>query len=128
MRHGMRQGDLAEAMGYEQTYISALEIGSKGPPTDEFIERAIKALQLDDAEQADLRSAAAASERRINLRNDMPESLFWMVSELRDHLDTLHPAQVTLIREIIGMRARLAEAPPVELHRLRKRPRSEATM
>lgn len=128
MRHGMRQGDLAEAMGYEQTYISALEIGSKGPPTDEFIERAIKALQLSDAEQADLRSAAAASERRINLRNDMPEALFWMVSELRDHLDTLHPAQVTLIREIIGMRARLAEAPPVELHRLRKRPRSEATM
>lgn len=54
MRHGMRQGDLAEAMGYEQTYISALEIGSKGPPTDEFIERAIKALQLGDAEQADL--------------------------------------------------------------------------
>ena len=52
MRHGMRQGDLAEAMGYEQTYISALEIGSKGPPTDEFIERAIKALQLGDAEQA----------------------------------------------------------------------------
>ncbi len=128
MRHGMRQGDLAEAMGYEQTYISALEIGAKGPPTDEFIARAIKALQLSDAEQAELRSAAAASERRINLRNDMPESLFWMVSELRDHLDTLHPAQVTLIREIIGMRARLAEAPPVELHRLRKRPRSEATM
>jgi len=128
MRHGMRQGDLAEAMGYEQTYISALEIGSKGPPTDEFIERAITALQLGDAEQADLRSAAAASERRINLRNDMPEALFWMVSELRDHLETLHPAQVTLIREIIGMRARLAEAPPAELHRLRKRPRSEATM
>lgn len=128
MRHGMRQGDLADAMGYEQTYISALEIGAKGPPTDEFIERAIKALQLGDAEQADLRSAAAASERRINLRNDMPESLFWMVSELRDHLDTLHPAQVALIREIIGMRARLAEAPPAELHRLRKRPRSEATM
>lgn len=128
MRHGMRQGDLADAMGYEQTYISALEIGTKGPPTAEFIERAISALRLCPAEQAELRTAAAASERQIKLRNDMPEALFWMVSELRDHLETLHPAQVTLIREIIGMRARLAESPPAELHRIRKRPRSEATM
>ena len=32
-RHGLRQIDLAELLGYEQTYLSALEVGAKGPPT-----------------------------------------------------------------------------------------------
>lgn len=39
MRHGVRQVELAERIGYEQSYISALEAGAKGPPTPEFIDR-----------------------------------------------------------------------------------------
>lgn len=128
MRHGIRQAELAEAMGYEQTYISAIEVGTKGPPTAEFVSRLIQVLSLSSAEQQEIKDAAQASERRFNLNNDLPEGVFWMVKELRDHIETLHPSQVTLIREIIGMRERLAEAPPIEMRRLRKRTKTEATM
>lgn len=128
MRHGIRQAELAEAMGYEQTYISAIEVGTKGPPTSEFVGRLIQVLSLSSAEQQEIKDAAQASERRFNLSNDLPEGVFWMVKELRDHIETLHPSQVTLIREIIGMRERLAEAPPIEMRRLRKRTKTEATM
>lgn len=38
LRHQIRQAELAELLGYEQSYISALEIGAKGPPTEEFVE------------------------------------------------------------------------------------------
>ena len=38
LRHQIRQSELAELLGYEQSYISALEIGAKGPPTEEFVE------------------------------------------------------------------------------------------
>jgi transcriptional regulator with XRE-family HTH domain len=46
MRHGIRQAELAEALGYEQSYISALEVGLKGPPTEVFVERLIQVLQI----------------------------------------------------------------------------------
>jgi len=41
MRLEIRQAELAELVGYEQSYISALEVGLKGPPTQEFITRLI---------------------------------------------------------------------------------------
>ncbi|WP_408733133.1 helix-turn-helix domain-containing protein [Burkholderia cenocepacia] len=31
--------DLAEAMGFEQSYVSALELGIKGPPSRDFVDR-----------------------------------------------------------------------------------------
>ena len=46
VRHGLRQVELAKLVGYEQSYISALEVGLKGPPTDEFVERLTAAIPL----------------------------------------------------------------------------------
>ena len=39
LQHQIRQSELAELLGYEQSYISALEVGIKGPPTDEFVRK-----------------------------------------------------------------------------------------
>ena len=43
-RLGMRQGEFSVLVGYDQSYLSALDTGLKGPPTQEFVERLIKAL------------------------------------------------------------------------------------
>lgn len=51
MQRGIRQTELSDLIGYEQTYISALEIGKKGPPTPEFVERLITALDLKGEER-----------------------------------------------------------------------------
>ncbi|UGA40203.1 helix-turn-helix domain-containing protein [Chromobacterium haemolyticum] len=57
MRYGIRQGDLAELIGYEQSYVSSLEVGIKGPPQPEFITKLIKALDLPPEDQARLSAA-----------------------------------------------------------------------
>lgn len=44
LRHGIRQNELAELIGYDQTYISALEVGLKGPPTPEFVDKVVATL------------------------------------------------------------------------------------
>lgn len=36
VRSGMRQHELAKQLGYEQAYVSALELGNK-PPSEEFL-------------------------------------------------------------------------------------------
>jgi transcriptional regulator with XRE-family HTH domain len=128
LQRGIRQGDLAELINYEQTYISSLEVGIKGPPTEEFVGRLIKALSLTQVEQAELLAAAQASERKLVLDNNMPETMFWLVNELRNNLATLHPSQIHMIREIISMRERLAEPPKAELVRIRRRSSKEENM
>ena len=62
MRHGIRQTELAELIGYEQTYISALEVGKKGPSTPEFVERLISALMLS-AERTGLCQTGVLAEK-----------------------------------------------------------------
>lgn len=128
MHRGIRQGDLAEMIGYEQTYISALEVGTKGPPTHEFVDRLVNALSLAPVEEEEVRGAAEASDRKIVLQAEMPESVFWMMKKLRDNIETLHPAQIAMINDVIDMRACLAEAPPREARRMRKQTRAEVTM
>jgi transcriptional regulator with XRE-family HTH domain len=45
---GLKQKDLALRLGYEPSYLSALERSEKGPPRDDFIRRLIRGLALDE--------------------------------------------------------------------------------
>jgi transcriptional regulator with XRE-family HTH domain len=128
VRHGLRQADLAERIGYEQSYISALEVGLKGPPTDAFVERMATAMSLSDTEQDELRAAAQASQRKLVIDPDAPPDIFWLLNDLRGEVQSLSPAQVRMIREVIALRSALHERrEPV--HRLkRKRKEEEAPM
>ncbi|PYE26357.1 helix-turn-helix protein [Paraburkholderia silvatlantica] len=46
LRCNLRQSDLAERLGYEQSYLSSLEVGRKGRPTREFVLKLVEALNL----------------------------------------------------------------------------------
>jgi predicted transcriptional regulator len=48
MRSNLRQSDLAEKLGYEQSYLSSLEVGRKGRPTREFVVKLVETLSLSD--------------------------------------------------------------------------------
>src|SRR5438093_1356584 len=87
----IRQADLARLLGYEQSYVSALELGIKGPPTQEFIDRVEHALQLSENEQEELRNAARASQRKLVIEPDSPLEVYWLMDRLRQELDNLHP-------------------------------------
>lgn len=104
MRHNVRQVELAELLGYEQSYISALEVGLKGPPTQEFIERLKAALPLSSAEQQELLAAVEASQRKLVLDSDTPQDVYWLLKELRDAVQQLSPVHVRMIRDVLSLR------------------------
>lgn len=127
LRHGLRQADMAERIGYEQSYISALEIGLKGPPTDEFVERLAVSMSLPDSEKEKLRTAAKASQRKFVIDPDAPPDIFWLINDLRDEVHHLTTAQVRMIREVIALRGSLQERRE-PIRRLKRKPKEEATM
>lgn len=128
MRFGIRQTDLARRIGYEQTYLSALEIGTKGPPNDELVDKLIRALSLDDEEQARLKLAVRESRKRYVVPPDMPADIYRMLSELWDSLDSLHPAQVQMIREITRIKEQLNATPMPERGRIVRQQKEVAKM
>ena len=128
MQRNIRQAELATLVGYEQSYISALEVGLKGPPTDEFLSRLTDALALSPGEQQQLRLVADASQRKLVLDPDMPQDIYWLLKDLRDQVDSLTPTQVRMMRELMRMKPEGEDAHRDPVNRLRRRSRQEATM
>ena len=123
-RHGIRQTELAEMMGYEQTYISALEVGKKGPPTEAFINRLITVLQFNPEECRELLEAAEASQRKLVIGIDENQDVYWMIKDLRDRLPELTSAQIQLIRQILVLKESWVQ-PPINRAYLPKRHRNQ---
>jgi transcriptional regulator with XRE-family HTH domain len=97
VRRGVRQKELADRLGYEPSYLSALERSEKGPPRRDFIERLIRGLRLDEAEQAELAAAIKASSRQISLPATASDREYGMFQQLGPQLGKLHPLQIQLI-------------------------------
>jgi transcriptional regulator with XRE-family HTH domain len=125
VRLGIRQSELAPILGYEQSYLSALEVGIKGPPTEEFISKLASALDLDDAERSALTEAAEESNRKFQLPHDAPMEVFKMCNELWKEIQTLHPAEVQMIRDVLHLKRKLQMDQHVEPFRTRLRRRKE---
>lgn len=103
IRAGLRQKELAELLGYEQSYLSALELGLKGPPKKEFAAQLAKTLDLDQDEQTSLKEALAASQRRVEVPNEAPIEIFWLCHKLRQQIDRLHPLQIELMTTALNL-------------------------
>lgn len=128
MRLGLRQTDLAKLVGYDQTYLSALENGTKGPPTEELVEKLIRALELEEQEQAKLKLAVRESQKKYVLPSDVPVEIFKMMNELWDALDTIRPAQVQAIRLIAQINEQSNIKPVADRIRIVRRQKEVAKM
>lgn len=128
LQHQIRQSELAELLGYEQSYISALEVGIKGPPTEEFVQKLITTLALPLSAQLELKEAVASSSRKLSIPADSPQSHYLMLKALRDQFDNLHPLQVKMIQDALAMRGSLVDPQPEPVLRIKRRRREEATM
>lgn len=115
-------------MGYEQSYISALEVGIKGPPPSGFINRLIEVLALPQIQQDELQKAVAASQRKLIIPFDVPEDAYWLLEDLRNRLESLHPAEISLLREIIRLRDKITQHVPSPVLRLRHRNQGDDKM
>jgi transcriptional regulator with XRE-family HTH domain len=129
-RHGLRQCALAEKVGYDKTYISAVEVGLKGPPTAEFIDRLAQTLSLSEEERLRLHEAADASRRKMVVDSDIPEDAYWLLKDLRERIHKLSPTQIRVIRDVLSLPVEEQLSAPVPARFNGRRPRSkqEATM
>lgn len=109
----IRQAELARMAGYEQSYLSGIELGSKGPPTHEFVERLIKVLDLPATEANHLRKAREASERKFEIPTDAPEETYLLCNTLHTRLGQLHPLQRQAILNILQLPDDLKPASPL---------------
>lgn len=102
-QRGLKQRDAADLLGYEQSYISALERGAKGPPKRDFIARLIRVLALNDAEQTELDEALRKSKRQVSLPCTAPVEEYELLRELEPQLGRLHPVQIKMIRQVLAL-------------------------
>jgi hypothetical protein len=100
-------------LGYEPSYISALERSEKGPPKEDFIRRLIKGLDLDETEQANLQMALKLSRRQVSLPAQASEAEYGLIHELEPQLGQLTPLQIHLIKLALRLPASLSV--PTEL-------------
>lgn len=128
-RYRVSQRDLAKKMGYEQGYISGLEVGKKGPPNKEFVEKLIKALNLSKSEQELLRESVEDSQRRYVLPGNAPIDLYRLMRRLWSDLEYLHPAQIRAMNEILSLQDRMEQPAHLEEGRsVYRKQREEAKM
>lgn len=93
----LRQKDAAELLGYEQSYLSALETGAKGPPKQDFIERLVRVYGLDDLERIALEYALGQSTRTLVLPKDASADEFQILNKLKNQAGRLQQRQIALI-------------------------------
>lgn len=109
-RRGLKQKEVADRLGYEPSYVSALERGEKGPPRRAFVERLIRGLDLDEDERVELTTALAESRRQITLPLHASEEEYSLLHELEAQLGRLRVEQIYLIRLALRLPASLCTA------------------
>ena len=119
MACGFRQAEFAARLGFEQSYISAIELGTKGPPAPDFVNRLVERLGLSDDWKSRLFSALDESQRKIVLPNEASEEVYRLFNELRRQVGTLHPVQV----ELMQIALRLPKSMTHDLSEASSRPR-----
>lgn len=102
---GYLQKEFAHHLGYEASYVSALERSRKGPPRRDFVDRVIRLLRLTDEEQVELQRALQASKRQIVLPCAASEDEYRLLRDLEPQLGHLRPIQIELIRLALSLPA-----------------------
>lgn len=101
LRRKLTQKAFADALGYEASYISALENGLKPPPRDAKLNTFINKMNVSPAERALLRAAAERTLRKkitINVPKSADQDLLEMYELLQAKLPEISGVQVQMIK------------------------------
>ncbi|MCP4597950.1 helix-turn-helix transcriptional regulator [Neptuniibacter sp.] len=99
----VKQKELAEALGVDPSYISAIESGKKPPPSNRVIREIVGELALPKDEEALLWNYADQSIRVMHIPDDLPLETYALIQEFRKSLKSLSAGQVNVIRSVISM-------------------------
>jgi transcriptional regulator with XRE-family HTH domain len=98
---GMRQQELADRVGCERSYVSAIENDVKQAPVAAFVDKVCAVLQLDEAESTVLHQARARSRRRYSIPPQAPKEAYEFASEFFTRLDRLSALQLQGLMTIL---------------------------
>lgn len=98
---GLSVKDLAELMGNNPAYISAVEHGRKGKPSDRFIEAVCRALELTEEQRQELEEAAEKSAPVLKIEKVSKPAAYEIANLLVKHLPDLGSGTLKRIRDLI---------------------------
>lgn len=124
---GMTQLDLAHSIGYEQAYVSSIELGSKSP-SKEFLAKLMDELKLGEKDRLALELALKASKRRFTLPPEASTKTYRFCNDLWDKIERLHPAVLDAMHVLLKVEDQVTERPRYQPTRLRRRSNREAQM
>lgn len=127
LRSGLTQLQLARLLGYEQGYMSAIELGTKSP-SSEFLRRLASAMELSEMDRREMDLALKQSRRRFTLPVDASTQSYLFCNELWDKIERLYPAQLQAMNALLKMDDQMAERPRYQPSRIRRRSKVETTM
>jgi transcriptional regulator with XRE-family HTH domain len=100
---GLRQQALADLVGCDRSYLSALENDLKHAPSAAFVQTLGAALKLSDADVAGLQRARERSQRAYVVPADTPMQAYDFVYELFACLEGLNSLQVQAMRAVLEL-------------------------
>ncbi len=124
LRNNLRQHELAELLGYEQAYVSALELGTRGA-SKELLDALAARMSLSDKDRAALSQAVSESGRRFVLPAEVPTDTYRFCHELWEKIGDLHPAVIQAMRELVRLEDVMSDQPRSPLYRRRHRASKE---
>lgn len=127
LRAGLTQRQLADQVGYEQGYVSAIELGLKSP-SSEYLAALVAALKLSTKSQDELAAALKSSRRRFTLPPEVSTETYLFCNELWEKIERLHPTLLSTIHNMIRMDDLIVERPLAQPTRIRRQPKREAAM
>lgn len=99
----LQQKQLADIMGINPCYVSALEKGRKGPPSKPVLEQLIEKLDLSDEEENRLWKSVELSDLNLRLPVNMSRQEFEFLYELRQSLGKLSNNQLVIMQTALKM-------------------------
>lgn len=113
-RH-LQQVQLADRLGVNSCYVSAIENGKKGPPSKAVLEKIISELKLDAQEQELLWDYVDQSKRTIRLPEDATPEEYTLMRDIRRHLGALSIEQIDIIRNTLKLSGKAHTKPRIEI-------------
>lgn len=111
-RNGLRQKQVAYALGVSLSYVSSWETALKPPPSGEVLGQLSSLFQLDRTEAADFRRAAGVSRPLLRVPKNTSSPGYILAHQLVDKLPRLCPRQIDLISAILELNIREAPMTP----------------
>jgi HTH-type transcriptional regulator, competence development regulator len=99
----LQQKQLAGMLDVDPTYISLMERGRKGPPSNALLEKLIASLQLSQEEQLLLQKYVAQSPRALALPKNMKLEEYELLESLWQRLGSLSHCQIEIMKNALKM-------------------------